>query len=212
LKLADPGLSSVGRPVGSPREAIALFAIRAFDAEALDYLVKPVGESRFNATVARLVRRLGAVERRHEARIVATTSRGSMVTPVRDIDWIEAAGNYSRIWTGGRSCLLRESLRQLEARVRGHGFVRTHRRALIRLRNLHEVKWTRAGEMVAVLTNSVTVPVSRRRRAAFAAARQVAHRSASPQTRRTVDGDLLPGRGPTCCEAERRPVNTRPHR
>src|SRR5216684_1344270 len=95
------------------------FAIRAFEAQALDYLVKPVAEARFAATMKRLTRQLrGAVPASREQAIVVTTARGATVLPLRDIDWIEAADNYARIWTGGRSYLLRESLQQLEARVR----------------------------------------------------------------------------------------------
>lgn len=90
--------------------------------------------------------------------------------PVREIDWIEAADNYARIWTGGRSYLLRESLHQLEARVRAHGFARAHRRALVRLGGVRELTGTDAGELVAALGCGVQIHVSRRRRAAFAAA------------------------------------------
>ena len=89
---------------------------------------------------------------------------------MREIDWIEAADNYARIWTGGRSYLLRESLRALEGRVGAHGFVRAHRRALVRVDGVRELTWTRAGDLVAVLTSGAKIPVSRRRRAAFAAA------------------------------------------
>src|SRR5690242_1599840 len=67
------------------------FALRAFEAEALDYLVKPVSEARFSATMRRLTRQLrSAPSTTREARIVVTTSRGAAVLAVRDIDWIEA--------------------------------------------------------------------------------------------------------------------------
>src|SRR5437762_2326003 len=70
------------------------FAIRAFEAQALDYLVKPVSEARFAATMKRLMRQLTAARpaARDEA-IVVTTPRGAVVVPLRDIDWIEAADN-----------------------------------------------------------------------------------------------------------------------
>ena len=88
----------------------------------------------------------------------------------RDIDWIEAADNYARIWTGGRSYLLRESMRELEARVRPHGFIRAHRRALVPIAAVRELTWTAQGALVAVLGGGAKIHVSRRRRAAFAAA------------------------------------------
>ena len=147
------------------------FALRAFDAQALDYLLKPVTEARFAATMKRLVRQLKtAGSPAREPALVVTTARGATVVPVREIDWIESADNYARIWTGGRSYLLREPLRELEGRVGARGFVRAHRRALIRLDGVRELTWTREGDLVAVLTSGAKSPVSRRRRAAFAAA------------------------------------------
>jgi two-component system LytT family response regulator len=147
------------------------FAIRAFEAEALDYLVKPVTRARFAATMKRLMKRLRSTP--HSARdesIVVTTSRGATVLHVGDIDWIEAAGNYAQLWIGSRSYFLRESLQLLEERVRKHGFVRAHRRALVRLDGVRELTRTRAGGLVAVLGCGAQIPISRRRRAAFAAA------------------------------------------
>jgi len=149
------------------------FAIRAFDAEAHDYLVKPVSEARFAATIRRLVKRLGSRETaadRSGPAIVVSTARGARVLPVREIDWIEAADNYARLWIGGRSYLLRESLGQLEARVGAHGFVRAHRQALVRVAGVQSVEENASGELVAMLACGASVPVSRRRRAAFARA------------------------------------------
>jgi two-component system LytT family response regulator len=147
------------------------FAIRAFEAQALDYLVKPVAEARFAATMKRLTRQLrSTAPRSREQTIVVSTPRGATVLPIREIDWIEAADNYARIWTGGRSYLLRESMQQLEERVRSHGFVRAHRRALVPLGGVREVTLTEQGELVATLGCGVTIPISRRRRASFAAA------------------------------------------
>ena len=146
------------------------FALRAFEAEALDYLVKPVSELRFSATMRRLIRQLRSAPSAREPRIVVTTSRGATVLAVRDIDWIEAADNYARIWTGGRCYLLRESMRVLEARVRPHGFIRAHRRALVPVSGVRELTWTADGGLVAVLGQGLRIQVSRRRRAAFAAA------------------------------------------
>jgi len=146
------------------------FAVRAFEAEAIDYLVKPVSEARFAATIKRVARHLRTAASGRDQGIVVTTSRGVTVVPVREIEWIEAADNYARIWTGGRSYLLRESLRELEARVRAHGFVRAHRHALIPLGGVRELKRTNRGAAVAVLASGVEIRVSRRQRAAFAAA------------------------------------------
>jgi two-component system, LytTR family, response regulator len=147
------------------------FAIRAFEAQALDYLLKPVTESRFAATMKRVAAQLkAAAPAPRDPAIVVTTTRGTTVLSVREIDWIESADNYARLWTGERSYLLRESLRVLEARVRPRGFERAHRRALIRVDGVRELAWTKSGDLVAVLQSGARVPISRRRRAAFAAA------------------------------------------
>src|SRR6185503_3478424 len=147
------------------------FAIKAFETEALDYLVKPVSEARFATTMRRLMKRLRATSNStREETIVVTTSRGATVLHVSEIDWIEAAGNYSQLWVGTRSYFIRESLQLLEERVQKHGFVRAHRRALVRLDGVRELTRTRAGAPVAVLDSGVRVPISRRRSASFSAA------------------------------------------
>src|SRR5687768_12994497 len=144
------------------------FAIKAFEAEALDYLVKPVNEARFAATIKRLTRRLraGAGSSREEG-IAVSTARGMVVLPLQEIDWIEAADNYARLWIAGRSYLLRESLGELERRVSAHGFARAHRRALIRIGGVRALQATESGDLVAVLASGAKVRVSRRRRRAF---------------------------------------------
>jgi two-component system, LytTR family, response regulator len=147
------------------------FALRAFEAEALDYLVKPVSEARFAATMKRLLKRLCALEPRTEPeRIIATTSRGAVVLNISDIDWIEAAGNYAQLWIGQRSYYLRESLHGLAERLRPHGFLRAHRRALVRLEAVRELTRDRTDALMAVLGSGTRIPISRRRNASFIAA------------------------------------------
>jgi len=147
------------------------FAIRAFETEALDYLVKPVSEARFAATMKRLRKRLqtSAGPTRDETIVVATT-RGATVLHLNEVDWIEAAGNYSQLWVGTRSYFLRESLQLLEERARKNGFARAHRRALVRLDSVRELRRTRTGALFALLESGVRVPISRRRVASFTAA------------------------------------------
>jgi two-component system LytT family response regulator len=101
--------------------------------------------------------------------IVVTTPRGATVLRLSEIDWIEAADNYARLWIGGRSYLLRESLQALERRVRPHGFLRAHRNAMVRRDGVRELIWS--GEaLIAVLHCGAKIRVSRRRRAGFVAA------------------------------------------
>jgi two-component system LytT family response regulator len=147
------------------------FAIRAFETEALDYLVKPVSEARFAATMKRLEKRLRSTSKpSRQETLVVTTARGATVLHLNEIDWIEAAGNYTQLWVGTRSYFLRESLQLLEQRIQTHGFIRAHRSALVRLEAVRELRSTRAGGLIAILGRGVGVPLSRRRSASFTAA------------------------------------------
>jgi two-component system, LytTR family, response regulator len=160
------------------------FAIRAFEAEALDYLVKPVSDARFSATMKRVAKRLSSGTRAREERsLVVTTARGALVLPLHEIDWIEAADYYARVWVGNRSYLLRESLKQLEKRVGKAGFARAHRQALVRTAAVRALNDGDSGELIALLASGVRVPISRRRRASFAAAVRGAAREPDPARR-----------------------------
>jgi two-component system LytT family response regulator len=154
------------------------FAIRAFDAEALDYLVKPVSESRFASTMRRVLRRLrGRATRGREEGIVVTTSRGTTVLRMSEIDWIESADNYVKLWIGTRNYLVRESMGSLEKRASANGFVRAHRSALVRVAAVRNLTRDDEGALIAILETGARIPISRRRRAAFAAAVRAAVRA-----------------------------------
>lgn len=145
------------------------FAIKAFEAQALDYLVKPVTEARFGISMRRVTKALNATASagHGDGSLVVATNGGAVVLRHSEIDWIESADNYSRVWVGKRSYLIRESLMALEDHVRPAGFRRAHRRALVRLGGVRELAKTREGELVAMLGSGARVPISRRRRAAF---------------------------------------------
>jgi two-component system LytT family response regulator len=159
-------------------------ALKAFEAEALDYLVKPVSQSRFDAAIRRVTRslkgeraaRAGAGSGAAEPRLIVSTPRGATIVPAREIDWIEAADNYARIWTGNRSYLLRESMSDLEQRIGPSGFARAHRRALVRVDRVRTLITSPEGDLTAELATGAKVPVSRRRRPGFVAAVEAAAR------------------------------------
>lgn len=147
------------------------FALDAFGVQALDYLVKPVSEARFATAMRHARRRLA--ERAPDdpsARIAVSSPRGTIWLALPDVDWIEADGNYARLWVAGRSHLLRRSLRALERELGPHGFLRAHRRALIRSGAVRALARDDAGGLVAVLASGARVEVSRRRRASFSRA------------------------------------------
>jgi len=149
-------------------------ALKAFEAEALDYLVKPVSQSRFDAAMRRVTRRLKASATTTEPRLIVSTLRGAAVLPVREIEWIEAADNYARVWSAGKSFLMRESLADLEQRIGTHGFARAHRRALVRISAVRALSGTRDGDLTVELESGARIQVSRRRRASFAKAVEAA--------------------------------------
>jgi two-component system LytT family response regulator len=143
------------------------FAIKAFEAEALDYLVKPVTQARFAASIRRITKALKNGSSTTPGTLVIATPSGAVVVRHTEIDWIESADNYSRIWVGQRSHMLRESMRALEDRVKADGFQRAHRRALVRLGAVRELVRSSDGDLVAVLGSGARVPISRRRRSRF---------------------------------------------
>ena len=156
------------------------FAVRAFDAYALDYLVKPIQEKRFIEAIERVRERIRSnealamsgrlaellEEQRREAlkqRVVVPTSSGELLLDPSEIDWIEADDYYAAIHAGNRRHLIRESLLSLESRLDPGQFVRTHRSAIVNIARVREVR-NEATEMVLVLRDGQCVPVSRRRR------------------------------------------------
>jgi two-component system LytT family response regulator len=170
------------------------FAVRAFEANALDYLVKPVEEARFaqalertrerlrSAEAVAVSRKLSALLALHErgrgasgasaARLLVPTSNGELVLDTDEIDWIEADDYYAAIHARGRRHLIRESLASLEQRLDAGQFVRAHRSAIVNVDRVRELRSANesAAETVLILRDGTRVPVSRRRREQVAAA------------------------------------------
>ena len=157
------------------------FAVRAFDAQALDYLVKPLEESRFAEALERMRERLQSTKavdlsrklsalleaREKESarqRIMVSTSTGDLLIDADEIDLIEADDYYAAIHAREGRHLIRESLASLEQRLDQKRFVRVHRSAIVNLDFVSELR-NKDGETLLVLRSGVRVSVSRRRRA-----------------------------------------------
>jgi two-component system LytT family response regulator len=160
------------------------FAVRAFEAHALDYLVKPLNVARFETALQRvrerlclmkaadLASRLTALlaaeraerERNGLERLVVSTPASELVIPVAEIDWISADDYYSRLHIGAKSHLLRESLTSLEAGLDPRRFTRVHRSAIVQLDRVRELRTSLHGDEV-ILRDGSRIPVSRRKRA-----------------------------------------------
>jgi two-component system LytT family response regulator len=113
------------------------FAVQAFEAQALDYLVKPLVAARFAATMARVRQR---AREQHQSVLLVGTPTGSLLLAAAEIDWIEADDYYSRVHANGSRHLIRASLVSLCRRLDASHFVRVHRGALVRLNRIREVR------------------------------------------------------------------------
>jgi two-component system, LytTR family, response regulator len=155
-------------------------AIRAFEANALDYLLKPFSDERFEATMARAKARLdersmrefgqrvmkmvstapASPERRLD-RLVVKAGGTTRFIRVIDIDWIEAAGVYVTLHVGGKELLYRAALNDLAEKLDPRRFVRVHRSALINIESVLQLEPISHGEFEAVLKNGSRTRVSR---------------------------------------------------
>src|SRR5256884_2319859 len=157
------------------------FAVRAFEAHALDYLVKPLEVARFTQTLERireqlrsakavnLSRKLSALltareNERAAERIVVTTMTGKLILNADEVDWIEADDYYAAVHARQDRHLVRESLSSLEQRLNRKRFVRTHRAAIVNVDRVNKI-CKETGETVLILQSGTRIPVSRRRRA-----------------------------------------------
>jgi two-component system LytT family response regulator len=137
------------------------YAVQAFEAQALDYLVKPLSEARFAATMGRLYQRLR--ERPRGSRILVPTADGALLLDAAEVDWIEAADDHSVIHAGPARHRVRQPLAALEARLDPERFVRVHRSAIVRLDGVREVRAPAGAETTLVLRDGTELPLSRRR-------------------------------------------------
>lgn len=173
-------------------------ALRAFEVHALDYVLKPFGRPRFRAAVQRAIHRLEADEahslRRTLASIIASVrdSAGEGALPdsaesqperfavrrgdrtsfvaVRDVDWVEAEGDYARLHTGTTSHLIASRMHRIEAKLESAGFLRIHRSTIVNLRRVAELQRMEDGGGLVVLEDGLQLRVARNRRSTLEAA------------------------------------------
>jgi two-component system LytT family response regulator len=170
LDVQMPGLDGFGliRVQGVERMPLTVFvtahddfAVRAFETQALDYLVKPLSESRFKTTMQRVLERLRA---RLGERVAVPTDTGELLLDANEIDWIEARDDYSEIHAGAERYRIRASLAALVRRLDPARFTRIHRSAVVRLDHVRELRTSgRDGATVVRLRDGTELPVSRRR-------------------------------------------------
>lgn len=159
-------------------------ALRAFEANALDYLLKPFSDERFEGMMARVKTRLderslrefgqrvmkmvstapSSADRRWD-RLVVKAGGTTRFVRVADIDWIEAAGVYVNLHVGGKELLYRAALNELAERLDPRRFVRVHRSAIVNIESILQLEPISHGEFDAVLRNGARTRVSRTYRA-----------------------------------------------
>jgi two-component system, LytTR family, response regulator len=149
------------------------YAVRAFEYNAVDYLLKPFTQDRLCASLQRLRARVAdsaegantqtpdATSSAYKTRIVFKSRGRILFLPVEDIRWVGAEENYVRISTGNESHMLRETMARLETTLDPEVFLRVHRSFIVNLQYVKEVKSEADGESVVILTSSEKIPMSR---------------------------------------------------
>jgi two-component system LytT family response regulator len=142
------------------------YALRAFDAAALDYLVKPVRRPRLRTAIARARERVGRAEPRPRSdRLLIDRGRHMDVLAVDEIDWIEAADNHVIVHVGKEAHRFRRTMEQTLERLPPDRFVRAHRSTIVNLSRVRQVHdWF--GGYLLVLADGTKLPTGRQYRAA----------------------------------------------
>lgn len=162
------------------------YAIRAFEIEAVDYLLKPFDRRRFNESLRRARKRLEggadavtperltaalkqlehlAVDKRESAqwsRFVVKVRDRMIFVATSDIDWIESEGKYVRLHCGAAKHLVREPISEVENRLDPLEFARIHRRTIVNLRKVTEMYRGFEGDYIVALATGEHLTVSRR--------------------------------------------------
>jgi len=156
------------------------FAIQAFEAHALDYLLKPFGDQRFRSALDHVRRHLASAQQQdlptrmagllesgvneregHIERVVLKVAGKVVFQPVSEIDWIEAAGVYCRLHIGQKSHLHRSSIAQFVSKLDPKVFVRIHRSTIVNTNHIKELQPRGHGDYTVTLKNGTELILSR---------------------------------------------------
>lgn len=154
-------------------------ALRAFEIHALDFLLKPFDQTRFEKALerargrltqpketvldSRLVTLLEELheERKYSERLIVKSSGRVFFVRTEEIDWVEASGNYVKIHTKSDAHLLRESMKNMEAKLDPKTFVRIHRSAIVNIDHIKELEPWFHGEYIVILHDGTRLTASR---------------------------------------------------
>ena len=186
LDLQMPGMDGFGviEAVGLERMPPTVFvtahdeyAVRAFEVQAIDYLLKPFGRQRFQSALARARRFLerekhGVIAGRLAEllqdgqsqggdRLLVKTGGRVCFVEIESIDWVEAEGNYVRLYAGDHVHLLRETMNGLIDTVGARRFCRIHRSRIVNIKRVKELRIAGGGDYQVVLWDGTKLGLSR---------------------------------------------------
>jgi two-component system LytT family response regulator len=141
------------------------YALRAFEAGALDYLLKPFDDARFARALNRAKERLAHYvppQSRTAERLVVRNQGQVLFLNVTDIDWIEAADYYACVHVGSHTHILRRTLSELEEDLGDEKFIRIHRSIIVNLERVRGLQLQAGGEYEVVLDSNIRLKLSRR--------------------------------------------------
>ena len=163
-------------------------AVRAFDVDAVDYVLKPFDDERFMRALARAKAAIGssrqlaaggnglaratewdaaAAESRFPERLLISEEGRVLFLPVREIEFVQSAGKYIKVYAQGRCHLLRQPMHEIEARLDPNQFVRVHRSSIVNVEQIVEMHPLFHGDYELVLKRGTRLAMSRRFRNRF---------------------------------------------
>jgi two-component system, LytTR family, response regulator len=156
------------------------FAIKAFEAHALDYILKPFDEDRFRKTIDRMKRQLqvgsyadletrlrsvlDVARPKYQDRLPIRCSGRIVFLQTSDIRWIEAAGNYLKFVTKDDGVLMRGTMSSLEEQLDPERFIRIHRSTIVNVGHVKELRPWYTGEYVIIMNGGKELTMARRYR------------------------------------------------
>jgi two-component system LytT family response regulator len=142
------------------------FALKAFEAEALDYLLKPFDDARFAKALARAKETARSRKRTGGGmdRVMVKSAGRISFLRADEIDWVEAADYYACLHVAGKTHLLRRSMAELEKELDALLFCRIHRSAIVNLERMRELRLDLHGEYEVVLRDGTALRLSRSHR------------------------------------------------
>jgi len=155
------------------------FALRAFDVNALDYVLKPVDQARLDLALDRAEKKYSTgvkqavepglldfletlrAERSYATKFLIRDTRDLYFVRAEDVEWADAQGNYVRLHAGGKSHMLRRSFSDFESSLDPRRFVRIHRSTIVNLEQVSRLTPQGHGEYVITLRNGARLTTSR---------------------------------------------------